>query len=127
MVNQKVAQGMLKKLGVEDICVADNGADAVVALERERFDVVFMDVQMPVMDGYAATRKIRDDERQFARDHQLIIAMTAHSMEGDKDLCIEAGMDDYIAKPIKKASLESVFELHLSAGGREDLEGQQLA
>ncbi|MCG8669244.1 MAG: ATP-binding protein [Pseudomonadales bacterium] len=127
VVNQKVAQGMLKKLGVEDICVADNGADAVVALERERFDVVFMDVQMPVMDGYAATRKIRDDERQFARDHQLIIAMTAHSMEGDKDLCIEAGMDDYIAKPIKKASLESVFELHLSAGGREDLEGQQLA
>lgn len=117
VVNQKVALGMLKKLGVVNVDVCENGADAVAAIERTQYDMVLMDVQMPILDGYQATRKVRDAELQFARKPQLIIAMTAHSMEGDKELCLEAGMDDYLAKPIQKAALEEKLEFYLSADG----------
>ncbi len=116
VVNQKVAVGMLKKLGITNIDVCENGADAVVAVGRNSFDVVLMDVQMPVMDGYEASRKIREEEKRFSRPRQLIIAMTAHSMEGDRELCLEAGMDDYIAKPIQKDSLQNLLAEYLAQG-----------
>ena len=113
VVSQKVAVGMLKKLGITDVDVCENGADAVVAVGRNTYDAVLMDVQMPVMDGYEASRKIREEEKRFSRARQLIIAMTAHSMEGDKELCLEAGMDDYIAKPIQKDHLQSTLARYL--------------
>lgn len=113
VVNQKVALGMLKKLGITDVDVSENGAEGVTAVGRKRYDLVLMDVQMPVMDGYEAARIIREEEKKFSRQRQLIIAMTAHSMEGDKELCLEAGMDDYIAKPIQKDNLHAVLAKHL--------------
>lgn len=116
IVNQKVAMGMLKKLGVTHVDLAENGADAVIAMERQRYDIVLMDVQMPVMDGYEATRRIRESERKFGQPPHVIIAMTAHSMEGDKDLCIDAGMNDYLSKPIQKLSLKATFEKYLANG-----------
>ena len=118
IVNQKVAQGMLKKIGVTDIEVCENGVDAIVAMERSKFDVVLMDVQMPVMDGYETTRKIREQEALAQRQPQLIIAMTAHSMEGDKKLCLDAGMSDYVAKPIQTDALKGVLlnNLNISPG-----------
>lgn len=90
---------LLTRAGME--CVtADNGSRAVEAWEREEFDFVVMDVQMPVMDGLTATRIIRERESGTGR-HTPIIAITAHAMAEDKDLCLDAGMDDYISKPIE--------------------------
>ena len=117
VVNQKVALGMLKKVGITDVDLCDNGVDAVVAVSRRRYDVVLMDVQMPLMDGYEASRKIREEEANSSRDRQLIIAMTAHSMEGDKELCLDAGMDDYLAKPIQKQTLLALLIHYLRPEG----------
>lgn len=114
VVNQKVALGMLRKLGIETVEVVDNGADAVRLVAKQHYDVVFMDVQMPVMDGYEATQRIREHEKKHKAAPVLIVAMTAHSMEGDRELCIEAGMNDYISKPIQKADIKSVLSKYLS-------------
>jgi len=98
-INQLLAQKMLERLGVEvDIC--EDGAQAVEAVEKQPYDLVFMDCQMPTMDGYEATRAIRDKGIRIP-----IIAMTANAMEGDREACIEAGMDDYCAKPIRPRDL----------------------
>ena len=109
IVNQKVAQGMLRKIGIGDVHVCENGVDAIVAIDRERFDVVLMDVQMPLMDGYETTRKLREQEQLVQREPQLIIAMTANSMEGDRKRCLDAGMNDYVAKPIQTDALKNVL------------------
>ncbi|WP_406656651.1 response regulator [Methanolobus sp. ZRKC2] len=107
IVNQKVARGMLQKIGCRVDTVA-NGEEAIKALEMLPYDMVFMDVQMPEMDGFVATEHIRDSQ-SFVLDHEIpIIAMTAHAMKGDKERCLQAGMDDYIAKPV---SLNSLMEL----------------
>ncbi len=98
VVNQKLAVHMLEKRGHE-VRVVPTGKQAVDALVREAFDVVLMDVQMPEMDGYEATQAIRESERTTGA-HQPIVAMTAHAMEGDRERCIEAGMDEYVSKPI---------------------------
>jgi signal transduction histidine kinase/DNA-binding response OmpR family regulator len=95
-VNQEVAIEILKHLGCE-VEIAGNGEDAVEMHAKGSFDVVFMDCQMPKMDGYTATRMIRKHE---GADHVPIIAMTAHALKGDRERCIEAGMDDYISKPV---------------------------
>ncbi|MFK8110901.1 MAG: PAS domain-containing protein [Rubripirellula sp.] len=102
-VNQRLAIGVLKKDGHE-VTVANNGEEAVETLRRQAFDLVLMDVQMPVMDGLEATREIRQLESERG-GHVPIVAMTAHAMKGDRAKCLDAGMDEYIAKPIRVAVL----------------------
>ncbi len=95
-INQEVARELLERAGLP-VAIATNGEEAVRAVKEKDFEVVFMDVQMPVMDGYQATGEIRKDER--FKDLP-IIAMTAHAMTGDRERCLEAGMNDYVSKPI---------------------------
>lgn len=110
-VNQRVAQALLEKIGF-DVEVVANGAEAVEKIENNSFDLVFMDCQMPVMDGYEATVEIRRLQKE---DRPVIIAMTAAAMQGDRSKCIDAGMDDYIAKPIKVDALTAIAEKWLTA------------
>jgi len=114
-VNQRMAVRMLEKLGCR-VDVAANGLEAVEMVERLKYDLVFMDCQMPEMDGYEATAEIR--RREDASRHTLIIAMTAHTMQGDREKCLKAGMDDYIAKPIKKERLLEIMEKWMSSQER---------
>ncbi|MGD9730857.1 MAG: response regulator [Desulfamplus sp.] len=117
ITNQQVALGILKKLGLKANAVA-NGEEAVKAIETIPYNLILMDIQMPVMDGFEATRRIRSLEADDAAEHKQnkqnktipIIAMTAHAMQGDREKCIEAGMNDYVTKPIKPQALVDVFE-----------------
>jgi two-component system, sensor histidine kinase and response regulator len=102
-VNRKLATTLLEKRG-HIVVVTENGREALDALERERVDLVLMDVQMPVMDGLEAIQAIRAKE-QSTRAHLPIIAVTAHAMKGDRERCLEAGADDYVTKPIRLAEL----------------------
>jgi signal transduction histidine kinase/ActR/RegA family two-component response regulator len=99
IVNQRVASALLEREGYT-VTIVDSGVSAVAAAVLERFDAIFMDVQMPGMSGFDATAAIRRHERATGR-HTRIIAMTAHAMQGDRDRCLAAGMDDYVAKPIR--------------------------
>jgi PAS domain S-box-containing protein len=103
LVNQRLALGLLEKYG-HTVVVASNGRQALEQLQSHQFDVVLMDVQMPEMDGLQAARLIRQQEQGTDR-HVLIIAMTAHAMKGDREACLAAGMDDYLAKPISGTAL----------------------
>jgi CheY-like chemotaxis protein len=114
-VNQKLAVALLESHG-HRVSVADNGRQAVDKLAAAAFDVVLMDVQMPEMDGLEATRQVRRRERTTG-GHQRIIAMTAHALKGDREKCLEAGMDGYVAKPIHPAELFETIAEVLSAGG----------
>ena len=105
-VNQLVAVKHLEKLGIEAELVSD-GEKAVRALRAADYDIVFMDCQMPVMDGYEATAEIR--RRESDSSHIPIIAFTAHAMRGDRERCLAAGMDDYIPKPVKSTDLRRVL------------------
>jgi PAS domain S-box-containing protein len=107
-VNRAVATRLLEKKG-HHVVTATTGREALVALRRENYDVVLMDVQMPDMDGFEATRAIRATERQTGR-HQQIIALTAHAMIGDRERCLEAGMDAYLTKPISPQQLYELLE-----------------
>ena len=102
--NQQVALGILKTLGLHADAVA-NGREAVDALKSIPYDLVLMDVQMPEMDGYEATRAIRDPNTGLPNPSVPIVAMTANAMQGDRAKCLEAGMDDYVAKPIAPRAL----------------------
>ncbi|MHB8203376.1 MAG: response regulator [Desulfomonilaceae bacterium] len=111
LINQKLAKYMLSNLG-HDVTLAANGKEAVERSENSEFDLILMDVQMPVMDGLEATRLIREREKQSDL-HIPIIALTAHAMKGDRERCLEAGMDDYISKPINYPELmEAINKIH---------------
>jgi PAS domain S-box-containing protein len=107
VVNQRVAAGMLERAGHRAV-VVENGRAALVALERETFDLVLMDVQMPELDGFEATAAIREREQASGR-HLPIVALTAHAMKGDAERCLAAGMDGYLAKPLQPAELVAVL------------------
>ncbi|MEA3191098.1 MAG: hypothetical protein QOD77_1680 [Thermoplasmata archaeon] len=111
--NQKVAIRMMEKLGYH-ADVVQNGEEAVAAVRSKHYDMVFMDVQMPVMDGLEATRKIHD---AMPKDHPVIIAMTADAMPGDRERCMAAGMDDYLAKPVRLEALAQMLRVHAVRGG----------
>jgi PAS domain S-box-containing protein len=112
-VNQKVAVKILEKLGYR-VELADNGKEALAACARRRYDAVFMDGQMPGMDGYEATRRIRERETRGGR-RVPIIAMTASAMKGDREKCLDAGMDDYVTKPVTPEKLEAVLRKWVGA------------
>ena len=112
-VNQKVAIKLLQDRG-HTVTLAEDGQYAVEAFKREPFDAILMDIQMPRMDGYEATGVIRTLE-QLTGEHIPIIAMTANAMKGDREDCIDAGMDDYVAKPVRSRELFSVLEKYASS------------
>ena len=116
-VNQKIACRFLEKEG-HHVTLASHGRQALAAIERENFDVVLMDVQMPEMDGFEATAAIRAQERDSGK-HLPIIAMTAHAMAGDRERCLASGMDNYIAKPISAGALVELLE-EFSGAAREE-------
>jgi two-component system sensor histidine kinase/response regulator len=107
-VNQRLAVRLLEKRG-HHVVVAGNGAEALAAMETQEFDLVFMDVQMPEMDGLEATAVIRGKEKITGK-HQPIIALTAHAMKGDREKCISGGMDGYLTKPIRPQELDDFLE-----------------
>ncbi len=111
--NQIVAQGLLELLGCQVDTVA-NGQEAVQAATRNQYDLIFMDCQMPVMDGYTATREIRKTTAALSGKRVPIIALTAHAMKGDRQACLEAGMDDYLVKPYDEQQLAAVLSKWLS-------------
>ncbi len=108
-INQMVAKAVLKKIGYSTD-IAGNGLEALKALKTSPYDLVFMDLQMPKMGGLEATRKIRDAESDVLNHRVPIIAVTANAMQGDREMCIDAGMDDYITKPISKEAVIKVLE-----------------
>ena len=103
-VNRLVAQRLLDTLGVE-VCTADNGQLALQQLDNDLFDAVLMDCQMPVLDGYQATTRWRQQELLSGQQRLPVIAMTANAMAGDRQRCLEAGMDDYLSKPVDRTAL----------------------
>jgi CheY-like chemotaxis protein/HPt (histidine-containing phosphotransfer) domain-containing protein len=109
ITNQQVAVGILRKLGLKADAVA-NGAEAVKALQDLPYDLVLMDVQMPVMDGIEATLLIREPQSAVANHQIPIIAMTASAMQGDRERFLEAGMNDYVSKPVSPQSLAEVLD-----------------
>jgi two-component system sensor histidine kinase/response regulator len=108
-INQKLALTVLKKLGYQ-VDVAENGQAAIDCLSRNHYKVVLMDCQMPVLDGYGATRRIRDSSSAVLNHSITIIAMTANAIAGDREKCIAAGMDDYLSKPIRPRDLAAKLE-----------------
>ena len=120
MVNQKVAARLLTDSGFEVVVAAD-GVEAVNAFGRERFDLILMDCQMPEMNGFEATRRIRE---LAGNDRIPIIALTANALPGDRRRCLEAGMDDYVTKPIRPVVLRSVVERRLRDAVRQPAASQ---
>jgi CheY-like chemotaxis protein len=111
-VNQRLVARLLEKRG-HRVVVAANGREAIAALERDAFDLVFMDIQMPEMDGIDATAAIRKKE-QLSGKYQAVIALTAHAMKGDQERCLAAGMDGYLSKPIRPQELDAILETYLA-------------
>jgi CheY-like chemotaxis protein len=115
-INVKVATGMLARLGYA-VKVAANGREALTAMEQEQFDLIFMDCQMPELDGFEATRAIRT--RCGDDSSPIIVAMTANAMEGDRERCLASGMNDYIAKPIVLDDLAACLDRWAPASDRK--------
>jgi PAS domain S-box-containing protein len=121
VINQKLAVRILQNRG-HRVTVAGNGEEALAAIEKNLFDAVLMDIQMPKMDGFQATKEIRRRERETG-DHLPIVAMTAHAMSGDREKCLEAGMDDYVSKPLKPFDLLKAIDGVVERIARERREG----
>ena len=111
--NQIVARGMLEQAGLQ-VDIVGNGREAVGALQKNEYDLVFMDCQMPVMDGYEATGRIRQLEKEAGASRIPIVALTAHAMKGDREHCLAVGMDDYLAKPFTEQELYLVLKKWLA-------------
>jgi two-component system sensor histidine kinase/response regulator len=121
-VNQRVLQLLLEQLGYE-VVIASNGVEGVEWFKKKTFDAILMDCQMPELDGYGATSRIRKLESSAGKPRHLpIIAMTAHAMEGDRQRCLDAGMDDYLSKPVQVEALADVLS-HWTNPGRETVIG----
>ncbi|MCK4709152.1 MAG: response regulator, partial [Gammaproteobacteria bacterium] len=129
IVNQQVAEGMLQKFGV-NIDLASNGEEAIKALEQKSYDIVFMDCQMPVLDGYEATQQIRDQLSPVQNHSIPVVAMTANAMQGDREQCIAAGMDDYIAKPVDPSRIQIALSRwlpeHCQQNDKQNMDTQDL-
>jgi two-component system, sensor histidine kinase and response regulator len=108
MVNRTLALEMLQRLGC-DAMHAGNGVEALDALDTQEFDVVLMDCQMPVMDGFIATRKLRERETAKKKEPTRVVALTANALAGDREACLAAGMNDYLAKPFTLAQLRNIL------------------
>ena len=108
-VNQKVAVSLLKKIGLPEPDIAFDGKEAVTISQNKDYDLILMDCQMPVMSGYEATGLIRQREQTHHQHRIPIIAMTANAMQGDREKCLAAGMDDYLSKPINTESLKAML------------------
>ena len=111
-VNQKVALKMLERLGYKADCV-DNGAEALAAQRTRAYDIIFMDLQMPAIDGFETTRRLRQD--CGSDTHPWIVAMTAMTMTGDRERCLAIGMNDFVSKPIRARDLVEAFERYQEA------------
>jgi len=127
-VNQRVAVRLLQGYG-HTVAVANHGGEAIAAMDREQFDLVFMDVQMPEVDGFEATRVIREKEALVGR-HTPIVAMTAHAMKGDRERCLAAGLDEYLSKPVQRDELLHILawvanNQEIIAAPKEENEAQQ--
>jgi CheY-like chemotaxis protein len=115
-VNAEVAAALMRSLGFQ-VEIAGDGHEALARLSESRFDIVLMDCEMPQLDGYEATRRWRAIEQQFGDGrHVPIMALTANAVAGDRDRCLEFGMDDYLAKPFEVSELEAALERVLSPG-----------
>ena len=123
LINQMLAMRLLDKLG-HRVVVANNGREALDALEAQRFDLILMDVQMPEMDGFTATGAIRAKE-EATETRTPIVALTAHAMAGDRERCLQAGMDDYIVKPIDPVLLRETIE-RVTGAAAPDATSEQL-
>jgi two-component system, sensor histidine kinase and response regulator len=114
LVNQRVTPRLLEKRG-HRVVVASNGREALAALENGGYDLVLMDIQMPEMNGMEATARIREKEK-LTGGHQRIVALTAHAMKGDQELCLAGGMDGYLAKPIRAQELDQILDQFAGRG-----------
>ena len=109
-INRTFGQKILNHLGVERVDLLENGEKVVERLESETYDLIFMDCQMPVVDGFEATRRVRAMEERNSLPRTAIIAMTALAMAGDREKCMAAGMDDYMVKPIRRKEMIQILE-----------------
>lgn len=110
IINREVTEGMLELMECK-VDAAEDGKEAVEKCKKSNYDIIFMDIQMPEMDGYEATQAIRDHEGD--KKHTPIVALTANALTGDREKCLDAGMDDYISKPIKGDDLKKMIEAHV--------------
>ena len=119
-VNQEVTLGLLTALGCHAVAVG-NGQEALDAIAREPYDLVLMDCQMPVLDGYEATRILRVRERESGGEHLTVVALTANALPGDSDRCLNAGMDDYLSKPFTIQRLHETLAKWITGDGKPDV------
>jgi CheY-like chemotaxis protein len=123
-VNRTLAIRLLEQRGYT-VTVAANGREALAALEKEDFDAILMDLQMPELDGFEATGQIREKEKATGK-HIPIIAMTAHALKGDEERCIDAGMDGYVSKPIRTNELYAALEKTVKKEERSEPENEEI-